>query len=183
MRRLFNFKYPKMLGLTIAIILAYIIFRNPVVENFISNLGVLNDIGIFIAGMFFSFGFTAPFAAGFFIVLNPQNILVAGIIGGIGAMISDLLIFKFIIISFENELKSLKKEKISKKIEGMANKTIGNKIMIYLMYVFAGILIASPLPDEVGVILLAGLTKVKARVLAIVGFVLNTIGILVLLYI
>jgi uncharacterized membrane protein YdjX (TVP38/TMEM64 family) len=49
------------------------------------------------------------------------------------------------------------------------------------MYAFAGILIASPLPDEAGVIMLAGLTKIKTWALAIISIILNTIGILIML--
>lgn len=180
MKKLFSLKYPKILGLIIAIILAYLIFSNQTVGDFVSNLGTLHYLGVFIAGLLFSFGFTSPFAAGFFITLNPQNILLVGVIGGIGAMISDLLIFKFIRVSFEDELQKLRKEKISRKIEAIRDKVLGNKIKIYLMYVFAGFLIASPLPDEVGIIMLAGLTNIKARILAVIGFILNTIGIIIL---
>jgi uncharacterized membrane protein YdjX (TVP38/TMEM64 family) len=183
MKRLFKFKYPKIIALIITIILAYIIFSNPKVGEFVSHLGALSYLGTFLAGMLFSFGFTAPFSAGFFITLNPGNIWLAGIIGGLGAMCSDLLIFKFIRFSFRDELRKLKKEKISREIENMINKTLGNKIRIYLMYAIAGIMIASPLPDEAGVIMLAGLTRIKPKILAFISFLLNTAGILVLLYI
>ena len=106
-----------------------------------------------------------------------------GIIGGLGAMISDLLIFKFIRVSFEDEFKNIEKEKISKNIEKIIDYRFGNKLRIYLMYIFAGILIASPLPDEIGVIMLSGLTKINVKMLSILGFILNTLGILILLYI
>ena len=49
------------------------------------------------------------------------------------------------------------------------------------MYAFVGILIASPLPDEIGVIMLAGLTKINFKILAIISFILNTLGILIIL--
>lgn len=181
MKRLFNFKYPKLLGLVIAIVLAYYLFSNSAVGGFVGHLGNWSYFGVFIAGMLFSFGFTAPFAAGFFITLNPESIWIIGLIGGIGAMVSDLLIFKFIRFSFNDEFNRLKREGASREIENMVNKTVGNKIRIYMTYAFAGILIASPLPDEAGVIMLAGLTRIRAGVLAVVGFILNTIGILILL--
>jgi uncharacterized membrane protein YdjX (TVP38/TMEM64 family) len=184
MKRLFKLKYPKILALLITIILAYFIFSNQIIKDFMANLSAYNlsYLGIFIAGLLFSFGFTAPFSAGFFITLNPSNIWLAGIIGGLGAMCSDLLIFKLIRFSFKDELKKLKKEKISKEIENLVNKTLGNKIRIYIMYAIAGITIASPLPDEAGVIMLAGLTRIKPKILALISFILNTAGILVLLY-
>ena len=49
------------------------------------------------------------------------------------------------------------------------------------MYAFAGILIASPLPDEAGVTMLAGLTKISVKSLALISFILNTLGIIILL--
>jgi hypothetical protein len=180
MKRLFKYKYPKLFSLIVIIFASYLIFKNPEVVKIISNLGDLGYLGVFIAGLLFSFGFTSPISAGFFLVLNPKNILLASIIGGLGAMFADLFIFKFIRLSFKDEFNRLKKEKISIKTKRLIKKILDKKIRVYLMYILAGGLIASPLPDEAGVILLAGLTKIKARFLAIIGFILNTFGILVL---
>jgi len=181
-KRLFKFKYSKILWLVVSIILTYIIFRNPSVSSFVSHLGNLSYFGVFIAGLLFSFGFTAPFAAGFFITLNPENILLVGVIGGIGALVSDLLIFSFIKVSFKNEFNKLRKTKLVRSIDKTIERGLGKKIKVYLMYVFAGFLIASPLPDEIGVIMLAGLTKIKIGLLVVLSFILNTFGIVVLLW-
>jgi len=51
----------------------------------------------------------------------------------------------------------------------------------FFLYIIAAILIASPLPDEAGITILAGLTKIKAYAVAIISIILNTIGILILL--
>jgi len=56
--------------LVLAIILAYILFRNPFIQSYISHLGALSYLGIFIAGILFAFGFTAPFI---FKVKNALN--------------------------------------------------------------------------------------------------------------
>lgn len=181
MKKLFRFKYPKIFGLVIVIILAYIIFRNPAVSGFISHLGKLSYFGIFAAGMLFAFGFTAPFSVGFFISLNPSNIWIAGIIGGLGALVSDLIIFSLIKVSFEDEFKRLRNSKTFVRITKLIERSLKEKIRIYLMYAFAGILIASPLPDEAGITMLAGLTKISAKSLALISFILNTLGILILL--
>ena len=60
-------------------------------------------------------------------------------------------------------------------------KDFGRKIKTYLMYALAGFLIASPLPNEVGDLMLAGLTHVKTKILIILSFILSTIGIIILL--
>ncbi|MBI2632685.1 hypothetical protein HYW75_06795 [Candidatus Pacearchaeota archaeon] len=179
-RKLFRFKYPKLLILFSIIILAYLIFTQPYFENFVSRLDNLGYLSIIFSGVLFSFGFTTPFAVGIFLSLNPENILLASLLGGIGAMISDIFIFKIIKFSFIDEFKLLEKTKPLKKIISLIDNNIAHKIKIYLLYAFAGIIIASPLPDEIGVTMLAGLTKIKIRKLALISFIFNTIGILLL---
>ncbi len=183
MKRWFNFKYPKLAGLLVSIVLAYVIFRNPKVSDFVLHLGSLSYLGVFVMGILFAFGFTAPFAVGFFITLNPTNIWLAGTIGGVGALISDVLIFKFIRFSFKSEFSRLKKTYLMKETGKLIEKSIGTKLKLYLMYALAGIMIASPLPDEAGVIMLAGLTKIKLGTMMKLSFILNTAGIIVLLLI
>lgn len=182
-RFMHNFHYPKITFLIILIFLAYYIFKNPIIHNFLSSLHGLSYLGIFLAGMLFAFGFTAPFAVGFFIVINPENIFLAGILGGFGALISDLIIFKFIRFSFTEEFKRLEHTKIIKKISNLIEHSLGHKLSAYLMYIFAGLIIASPLPDEAGVIILAGVTKIKPIIFAILSFILNSLGIMIILMI
>ena len=180
--RLFNFKYPKIICLILAIVFAYVLFKNPAVSGFVSHLGSLSYLGVFVAGLLFAFGFTAPFAAGFFITLHPANIWLAGIAGGTGALIADMIIFKFIRVSFKGEVSKLKKTYVMKKTGELIERSIGVRLKLYLMYALAGIMIASPLPDEAGVIMLAGLTKIKLGTMMKISFVLNTAGKIVLLF-
>jgi uncharacterized membrane protein YdjX (TVP38/TMEM64 family) len=166
-------KYPKLIGFVLSIILAYIIFSNAYVSSVIHNLGKLGYAGSFIAGMFYTFGFTSPLSSGFFIDLNPTSIFLAGILGGLGALIGDMFIFSFARKYFKDEFKYLGKEKIFKKIRF--------KLNCFVIYMIAAILIASPLPDEAGITLLAGFTKIRVKTIAIVSIIFNTIGILILL--
>jgi hypothetical protein len=179
--KIFRFKYPKLLILIALVILAYSIFNNPTLSNLISNLNNLSYIGIFISGLLLAFGFTAPFSVGFFITSNPPNILIAVLIGGVGASLGDILIFKTIKFSFMNEFEKLKEEKIVIKIKEIVDKDINVKIRHYLLYLFAGILIATPLPDEVGVSMLAGLSTIKAKILWAISFILHSLAIYLIL--
>ena len=183
MKRLFRFKYPKITILILAVIAAYYIFRNPEVSYFFSNLGELSYLGIFIAGFFFSFGFTAPLAISLFLLANPENILLAAIVGGTGALLADLSIYKIIKFSFMDEFNELENTHPIKKLNKIISNSISHKIKVYLMYFLAGIIIASPLPDEVGVTMLAGLSHIKAVTLSLISFVLNTLGILIIIFI
>jgi len=179
-KHLFLFRYPKLELLIVMIILAYILFSNSYIQQHIPELDGLGYIEIFIAGFLFSFGFLAPFAAGFFITLNPENIWLAAIIGGLGGVISDLLVFKIANISFRDEFRRIEKTKMMKEFNALINKNLGHTIRTYLKYTFVGFLIASPLPDEEAMIILAA-TKIKMWTIALLSFILHTIGIIILL--
>ncbi|MFA5993064.1 MAG: hypothetical protein WC796_05140 [Candidatus Pacearchaeota archaeon] len=188
MKRLFKFKYPKIVLLIFFIVITYFLFSNPVVRGYIAELGNLSYIGLFIGGALFAFGFTAPIGAGFFITANPENLILATIVGALGAVAANLFLFSFIKFSFAGEFNKLLKSKLIKKAEKKAEKEeefffnpkVVRKINHYLIYVFAGILIASPLPDEFGTIMLTGLMHVRAVALSVLTFVLSSIGIFIL---
>lgn len=179
-KHLVGFKYPKILLLVVSAVLAYFLFSNPSVAGFISNLNKLSYLGIFIAGIFLAFGFTTPFAVGFFITLNPENLWLALIIGALGSAFGDLLIFRFIKMSFMDEFNRLEHTKIIRETSKLMEKEVGHKIKIYLMYIFAEFIILSPLPDEAGITLLAGLTKIHQGFLTLSSFILHLIGLLIL---
>ncbi|VVB82456.1 Uncharacterised protein [uncultured archaeon] len=176
-------RYPKLIILAIVIIVSYFLFSNQLIRNLISNLDGFGYLGTFIAGMGYTFGFTSPLSAGFFLTMRSENIFLIGIIGGIGAMFADLVIFKFVRFSFSDEFHRLRKSKIGKRFKKIGQKYLGKRTRKVLGYLVAGILIASPLPDEAGIIILAGLTKIHAKVVAGLSFFLDTIGIIVLLWI
>jgi len=181
MKNLFEFKYPKIAIFILFIAIAYIIFSSPGVGDFVNGLGDYGYLGNFIAGLLFSFGFTTPFSVGFFILYHPNNIFLASVIGGFGALLSDLLIFRIVKFSFMDEFKRLEKTERIREMSDLIEYVFGHKIKNHLLYIFAGIVIASPLPDELGVIILAGLTKIRIRSFMIISFLFNTIGIYILL--
>lgn len=173
-------KYPKFFLLILTFIIAYIIFSGRNFSPFHNILLSLGYAGTFLTGIFFSYGFTAaPATAILLILAKEQNILLAGFIGGFGALVGDLLIFKFIRHSFSDEIKKLSKERAFNNI----NSKIPRSIKKYLIPVLAGFIIASPLPDEIGVSLLATSTTISRRVFSIMSYLLNTAGIFAILII
>ena len=180
-KRLFSFKYPKLFLLIVSIIIAYLLFSNKNISNYIpvTSTGYLTS---FIGSILASFGFTTAFGIGFLLNANPGNIFLAAIIGGIGAMILDMFIFKFIKFSFTDEFNQIKKTSTIKTIKKIISKNKSLLIRHYLLYIFAGIIIASPLPDELGVSMLAGLTTINAKTLALVSFILHTLTVFLILY-
>jgi len=175
-----KFKYPKFFLLITTIVFAYMIFNSTDFTKFRDFFFSIGYFGTFISGMMFSYGFTAaPATALFLLLAKHQNILLAGFIGGLGALTADLLIFKFIKSSFQDEIKEIEHEKIILWIENKIPKVIRH----YLVPVIAGFIIASPLPDEIGVALLAASAKISTRIFSVISYVLNTAGIFVVLII
>lgn len=181
-KRLVAFKYPKLFLLFLFIALTYYLFNQSGVSSFISNLNPNNYFIILLGGILLSLGFSAPFAIGFFLLLQPESILLAILVGGFGAMLGDMLIFKAIKNSFIDEFKELERKKIIRKIEKIVEKNKNVLIRHYLLYIFAGIIMVTPLPDEIGISMLAGLTTINPMKLAIISFILHSIAIFLLLY-
>ncbi|MEX2017125.1 MAG: hypothetical protein WD876_01495 [Candidatus Pacearchaeota archaeon] len=181
-KRLLSFKYPKLMLLVAAIVLAYYVFKLPSVKIFVSGLQV-NYISDFIAGILFSFGFTTPFSIGYFITTTPANILITSLIAGVGSVIGDMIIFRTIKISFMDEFKKLEKKKAIRKIGEIIKNNPHVLIRHYLVYIFAGIILASPLPDELGVSMLAGLTTIKPKIFMALSFILHVIGFYAIMWI
>lgn len=174
-------KYPRFFALALTIIIAILIFSN---EKIISpeNFRILeNYLSSFTLGVLYAYGFTAAIATGALLVIaKQQNIFIAGIIAGLGALVGDLLIFKFVRGTFNEELNELKKIKAIKKARKFLNEhaTLNGAIPL-----IAYIIIASPLPDEIGVSMLAMYRDTSTKAFSIISFILNTIGIFIVLLI
>jgi len=101
-----------------------------------------------------------------------------GLAGGLGALLADLTIFKIVRFSFEDEIKRLSKERRFLNIE----RKLPNIMKKYAMVVLGGLIIALPLPDEIGVSMLALSLKIKMKTFIVFSYLLNTAGIIFLLY-
>lgn len=144
---------------------------NPLFETMIVPFGYL---GTFIAGIFFSNGFTAaPATAVIILLAQGQNIWITGIVAGLGALIGDLLIFRLIKISLSDEFTKLSHERTVRQI----HHTFPAKIREHLLILIACFIIASPLPDEAGITILAATKKVSQKLFLVLSFILNTVGV------
>ncbi len=181
MKRLLKIKHPKLTILALAIILAYLFFKDETIGNFVFSLGSLRYLGVFISGMLFTFGFTAPFSIGFFITYPAQNIILASIMAGLGSTLSTFLLFKWFKFSLKNEIEDIEKKKPFKEIIKLIESKIPHKIRIYLSYAFLGIVLATPIPNEFGTFLIAGLKKINETILILATFILSTVGIYIIL--
>jgi hypothetical protein len=173
-----KFKYPKFFLFLLLVFVAYQFYQMhdyPPIRDSIIRAAYA---GTFFAGMMFSYGFTTPFAVALFLILGQQqNLLLAGLIGGLGALLSDLIIFKFIRHTFDNEIKLLAHEKLILYVEHKLPRVVRH----YIVPIIGGFIIASPLPDELGVAILASSLHLSTKKFIVLSYLFNTIGIIIML--
>lgn len=175
-------QYPKLLLLLCSFLLAYLCFHFGALDFRDNALGGHGYISALLAGLLFSFGFTTAFGIGIFAqVSNEVNPLFGALIGAVGALISDYMIFHFLRVSFYDEIERLKSTFVLHHVIAMFHRpTFSERLRKYLLWSFAGIIIASPLPDEFGVSCISG-SKISDRDFMIISYLCNTAGILFIL--
>lgn len=163
-------------------LLAYTLFQHDFFKIIAETLNSGGYVSIFVAGFLFTYGFTTPFAIGFFAALAPTvNILPAALLAAVGSLLADLLIFRFIRSSFADELEKFRVSYLFQKISGLFHEHMSDAVKKYVLWTFAGLILASPLPDEVGVSLISGTTKLNQTVFGVIAFSCNFVGILAVL--
>lgn len=172
-------KYKKFKSLGVIYALTIFLFgglSNSVPNSFIE----FGYLGIFIAGILYVFSFTAPIATAMILIFSiNKNILFLGLIAGIGSLIGDLVIFHFIRISFMDEINELSKHRVAI----FASNKISKKYRKYLTYFLGSFFIATPLPDEIGIAILASSKDVQMKHFSVISYILNTGGILLIVLI
>ncbi len=173
-------KYPKLLLFLVTVIVVYFLFSGLLYEPLHNALLYLGYFGTFLAGLLYPYSFTSAAGTAMLLILaKDQSVLLAGIIASVGALISDLVIFFFVKYSFTDEVQRLSNEKIIQKL----CKWIPCSLRRYLLLIFASVVIASPLPTEIGVVLMCSVKSMSAKRFAVIVYILHAIAISVILLI
>jgi len=139
-------------------------------EYFLGSLGNYGYLGGLISGFLYTFGVSTPFAvASFFILAESLNMWLLIILGSLGGLVSEYIIYK--LAKCETE-KVCKKRKIKLKINSNLKK---------LSFLIAGLIIATPIPDEF-VAVLFGIENFKLRDFLLLTFVFKFIGIFFIVF-
>ena len=173
-----RFKYPKLSLFIASVIVVYLLFSGVLYAPLHSALALLGFFGTFLAGLLYPYSFTSAAGTAILLILSKdQNIVVAGIIAAFGALISDLAIFFFVRYSFSDEVNKLSKEPA---VEAF-NRLIPDLLRTYLRAIIANIFIASPLPTEIGVMMLTSDKKMSTKKFAVIVYILHASAIFVIL--
>jgi len=173
-------KYPKLLLFTITVFLVYFLFSGLLYEPLHNLLSILGYLGTFFAGLLYPYSFTTVAGTALLLILaKEQSILLAGIIASFGALISDILIFLFVKYTFKNEIHNLSKEPIIQAL----SRLIPHSFRVYLLVTFACILIAAPLPTEIGIMIMTSAKKITTQKFVLMVYILHVSAIFVILLI
>ena len=149
----------------------------------ISKSGLLADVlqvsvaveflGAFVAGLLFTSLFTTPLAAAIFLALAPEmSTPVLVIVGASGALLVDLFLFGLIRHTFAADVEYLLRSRSHRRYFALFHRRMFRWIIPFV----GAIIIASPLPDELGIALM-GVSDMKISTLATISFVMNALGI------
>ncbi len=159
-----------------SIVIAVILVRTGVINNLLTSTQELKFIGSFIAGIFFVSVFTAvPATVVFAEIAQSGSIFWTAFFGGIGALVGDLIIFRFIKDNLSDDFLYLIKKSKSERLISIFQL----RLFRWLIPFVGALIVASPLPDELGLTMM-GLSKMKTSLFIPVSFVLNSLGILVI---
>jgi len=168
-----NWKYKNITLAFLGIILAIYLSQVEVFHQFLLHLGTLGYLGAFLAGILFVSTFTV--GTGMLILFTlAQNLhpLEIAILAGLGAVLGDLIIFHLVKDHLTSEMKSIYNNLGGKHL----SKLLHTKYFNWTLPVIGAIIIASPLPDELGVSLM-GIAKMATYQFLFISFLLNAIGI------
>jgi uncharacterized membrane protein YdjX (TVP38/TMEM64 family) len=171
-----HWKYKNLTFFILSLVVAYFVFQNETLHSYLLHLGNLGYVGAFFAGILFVSTFTVATGAIILLILaETLSPIEIGFIAGLGAVIGDFVIFRFI------------KDDLAREIKQIYNlfdrnyhfkKIFNSRYFSWTLPVMGAIIIASPLPDEIGVSLM-GISKLKAYQFLFISFVLNAVGIFV----
>lgn len=172
-----DWKYKNTFFLILSLILLFYLSNTNIGQQAIKNVSRLGYFGSFIAGIFFVSTFTvAPAGIVLFKLAQIYNPILVTISAGIGAVIGDYIIFRFLKDNVFEEIKP-----IFMKLGGShLSRIISTPYFAWLAPVLGALIIASPFPDEIGVGLM-GISKLKNWQFLLISFLLNSLGIFLII--
>jgi len=167
-------RYRYLVFFAISMISTIFILSSQDVVSLFSKAGEWGYFGAFITGAFYTYSISSPPAAAtFFVISHGLNPFIAAALGGLGAMLGDLIIFKFIKTEILPEARLLAKDLKIPRIKSHKLIHLIHKIAPFI----AGFIIASPLPDEIGAAMF-GAIEYDTRKFMIISWICNTSGLL-----
>lgn len=157
-----------------SIALAVILAKAGIFQEILNYSLETRILGIFIAGFFFTSVLTVgPATVAIGALAQSNSLFVIAAVGAIGSVLGDLIIFRFVRDRITDDFIALFEKPRVKRLAHI----IHLEIFRYFTPVIGAIIIASPLPDEIGLAMM-GLSKIKTKFFIPLSYCLNFLGIL-----
>ena len=159
-----------------SIVLAWAIVHYGFVPFLLEQLGGGKTLVAFVAGLFFtSITTTAPAMAVLGELSLTNNLFFVAVVGGMGAVVGDFLIFVFVRDRVSGDIAYLLKRTGTPRVFKLFHRKTFRRLLPFV----GGLIIASPLPDELGLSLL-GLAHMRTSRFLLLSYAFNTTGILLI---
>lgn len=155
---------------------AFVLLLTPSIERLLTSSREVEVLVSFVAGIFFTSVVTSPTAMVALAEIGAANSpwLVA-LVGGAGAVIGDLILYRFIRTHFNKDLEQFLKTRRLRSVFSLSRF----RSFTWLLPFIGGLMIASPLPDELGVTLL-GVARLPPKTFVLISYLSNFLGILLI---
>lgn len=164
--------------IVVSIFIAILFVRLGVLHNLFAIKEEAQILGSFISGVFFTSAFTiAPASISLAEIAKNTSPFIVAFWGALGSVLGDMVIFLFVRDRFSEDLIEVLRISKAKKVLHFFHKGFFR----WLSPLLGAIIIASPLPDELGIALL-GIAHLRVFTLAIISFVMSFIGILSIIF-
>ncbi len=158
----------------LSVLVASVLVRFGVIKNIIGVAQEGKIIGSFLAGVFFTSAFTlAPASIALAALSQTTPIWIVALCGALGAVIGDMVLFLFIRDRFADDLENALHAYHDRKLTRFFHR----KFFHWLSPIIGALIIASPLPDEMGITML-GVSRIRTGTLIAISFVMNFVGVL-----
>lgn len=157
---------------------AWWLIKTGLLHSLLATILPIRFLADFLTGLFYTSFLTSPIAVVMLFVISESggNPIITAIVAGFGAMLGDLLIVKLFREKLARDVNVITHELQLQRV----TKLLQMLKLEFIVPLFGAIIIASPFPDEVGLMML-GASKLKYQEIMVLTYVLNTAGILFLL--
>lgn len=160
--------------LLVSLYAAFELYRTGAIEAWV--LVAMPHIvpGSFIAGMGFTSLFTlAPASIVLIEIAKVSSPIAVALIGAAGAVLGDLLLFMFVRDSVSDGAMMLLNKPMRRRLQYLLH----HRLLHWVLPITGAIIIASPLPDELGLALM-GFSRMNISVFVPISYIMNFLGIL-----
>lgn len=158
----------------VSLAFAYLIIDANLIHRAGEFLGPWSVVAILIVGFFFTSVLTvAPAAVALGEFSQDMPLLLVAGVGALGSVLADLIIFRLFRDHVADDIRALLYAGGVRKLSVLRR----SKLMRRTLSVLGALIIASPLPDEIGIALM-GASRMKPQTFIMVAYAMNALGIL-----